>query len=61
MDEFLKAHPSCRSGPDAVRLVLVGGCRTAEDEERVQGLKDLVHELNLEVREYFFFALFVQR
>ncbi|KAG8955844.1 asparagine-linked glycosylation protein [Tulasnella sp. 424] len=44
---FLEKYPDLRSGPDGVRLVLVGGCRTAEDEARVVKLQELVQELHL--------------
>lgn len=46
---FLDAHPNLRSGVDFVRLVLVGGCRTKEDEKRVEDLKELAVELGVQV------------
>ncbi|KAG9046002.1 asparagine-linked glycosylation protein [Tulasnella sp. UAMH 9824] len=45
---FLNEHSQFQSGPDKLRLVLIGGCRTAEDEARVEKLRELVQELHLE-------------
>ncbi|KAG8907726.1 asparagine-linked glycosylation protein [Tulasnella sp. 403] len=45
---LLTQHPNLRNGSDAVRLVLLGGCRTEEDEKRVEILKRLTEELGLE-------------
>ncbi|KIO29283.1 glycosyltransferase family 4 protein [Tulasnella calospora MUT 4182] len=45
---FLEEHPQFQSGPDKLRLVLIGGCRTVEDEARVEKVRELVQELHLE-------------
>jgi len=45
--ELLERHPEYRSGPSGVKLVLVGGCRNAEDAARVDGLRALADELKI--------------
>ncbi|KAG8880392.1 asparagine-linked glycosylation protein [Tulasnella sp. 331] len=45
---FLDAQPKLRSSVDSVRLVLIGGCRTEEDERRVEDLKKLAKELGVQ-------------
>ncbi|KAF5367020.1 hypothetical protein D9758_003860 [Tetrapyrgos nigripes] len=51
--KLLKAHPQYRTGKDSVKLVLIGGCRNAEDEARVDALKRLVGELGIEDKVEF--------
>ncbi|TDL23341.1 mannosyltransferase [Rickenella mellea] len=46
--ELLVQHPEYRSGPSAVKLVLVGGCRNAGDFSRVKGLRACVKDLKME-------------
>ncbi|KAG9037043.1 asparagine-linked glycosylation protein [Tulasnella sp. JGI-2019a] len=46
---LLDAQPNLLSGVDhSVRLVLIGGCRTEEDEKRVEDLKGLVNQLGVQ-------------
>ncbi|THV05614.1 mannosyltransferase [Dendrothele bispora CBS 962.96] len=49
--ELLKTHPE--TGNNAVKLVLIGGCRNAEDEARVEALKKLARELDIENKVEF--------
>ncbi|CCM03735.1 uncharacterized protein FIBRA_05881 [Fibroporia radiculosa] len=49
---LLKSYPEY-STPDSVKLVLLGGSRNAEDAIRVEGLRALAKELNIEERVQF--------
>lgn len=44
---LLKSHPEYREA--AVKLVLVGGSRNEEDAARVEGLRSLAKELEVDV------------
>ena len=48
--ELLAQHPEYRSGVAMVKLVLVGGCRNAEDSACVDGLRKMAKEFGIEVR-----------
>jgi alpha-1,2-mannosyltransferase len=48
--ELLEAHPQYQSGANSAKLVLIGGCRNEEDEARVDALKKLAKELDVQVR-----------
>lgn len=48
---LLDKHPELKRSADgqrALRLVVIGSCRNAEDEERLAGLKELAHELAIQ-------------
>lgn len=42
-------HPEYKTGPKAVHLTLMGGCRDAADEARVTALKKLAAKLDIAV------------
>jgi alpha-1,2-mannosyltransferase len=46
---LFEKHPEYKTGAGRVHLTLMGGCRDAADEARVQGLKKLATELGVEV------------
>lgn len=46
---LFKKHPEYKTGAGRVHLTLMGGCRDAADEARVQCLKKLATELDIEV------------
>ena len=49
--QLLKSHPEYLAGKEkAVKLVLIGGSRNADDAARVEGLRALSKELKIEVR-----------
>lgn len=51
LHELSKTHPEYfRGGKEQVKLVLVGGSRNAEDAARVEGLRALAKDLDIEVR-----------
>jgi len=52
--KLLQIHPEYASGPDSVRLVLIGGSRNAGDAARVDALRELSRQLEIEVRRVFF-------
>ncbi|KAG1727063.1 glycosyltransferase family 4 protein [Suillus paluster] len=45
--QLLADHPNYTSGPSSVKLFLLGGARNANDHARVQSLRDLAGELNI--------------
>jgi hypothetical protein len=48
--ELLTTHPEYRtSNQDGVKLVLVGGCRNNDDAARIDGLRKLAKELEIDV------------
>jgi alpha-1,2-mannosyltransferase len=48
--ELLTSHPEYRtSRKDSVKLVLVGGCRNSDDAARVDGLRRLAKDLEIDV------------
>ncbi|OBZ71200.1 GDP-Man:Man(3)GlcNAc(2)-PP-Dol alpha-1,2-mannosyltransferase [Grifola frondosa] len=52
--ELLKSHPEYgRQGGSEVKLVLLGGCRGAEDAARVEGLRSLAKALDIEEHVQF--------
>lgn len=51
--ELFKKHPEYRA---SVRLVMVGGCRNADDTARVDGLRALAKDLAIEVCFFLFFV-----
>lgn len=53
LHELFKIHPEYRN---VVKLVLVGGSRNAGDAARVEGLRALAKELEIEVRVLCFTA-----
>lgn len=46
---LLKEHPEMREGEEGVKLVMMGGVRDEGDQQRLEGLKKLATELNIEV------------
>ncbi|KAJ7157845.1 mannosyltransferase [Mycena crocata] len=48
---LLKEHPEYAA--QGIQLVLIGGCRNAEDEARVDGLRELARELGVEAHVQF--------
>lgn len=52
--KLLEIHPKYASGPDSIRLVLIGGSRNAGDAARVDALRELSRQLGIEVRRVFF-------
>lgn len=53
LHELFKAYPEyAKAGESQVKLVLVGGSRNAGDAARVEGLRALAKELEIEVRTY---------
>jgi len=51
--KLLQIHPEYASGPDSVRLVLIGGSRNAGDAARVDDLRNLSRQLGIEDRAEF--------
>ncbi|KAK7461905.1 asparagine-linked glycosylation protein, variant 2 [Stygiomarasmius scandens] len=51
--ELLNAHPEYTAPEKAVKLVLIGGCRNANDEARVEALRKLARELDIENKVEF--------
>lgn len=45
---LLKEHPEMREGEE-VKLVMMGGVRDESDQQRLEGLKKLAAELNIQV------------
>ncbi|EAL18406.1 hypothetical protein CNBJ3290 [Cryptococcus deneoformans B-3501A] len=45
---LLKEHPEMREGEEGVKLVMMGGVRDEGDQQRLEGLKKLATELNIE-------------
>lgn len=45
---LFKEHPEYRSGAQRVKLVMMGGARDRGDEQRLEGLKRLAAELNVQ-------------
>ncbi|RKP09707.1 GDP-Man:Man(3)GlcNAc(2)-PP-Dol alpha-1,2-mannosyltransferase [Thamnocephalis sphaerospora] len=48
LKRLFELEPSLRTGPDSVRLVLLGSCRHKEDEARVEALRVLAAELSVQ-------------
>ncbi|KAJ7079583.1 mannosyltransferase [Mycena belliarum] len=48
---LLEAHPAYKA--EGIELVLIGGCRNAEDKARVEGLRALARELGVESHVQF--------
>ncbi|KAJ7717579.1 mannosyltransferase [Mycena metata] len=48
---LLEEHPEYAA--EGIQLVLIGGCRNAEDEARVEGLRKLAQDLGVESRVQF--------
>ncbi|KAG9019903.1 asparagine-linked glycosylation protein [Tulasnella sp. 427] len=48
LDLLFKSSPELQTGPNKVRLILIGGCRSEDDEARVQKLRERVEELHLQ-------------
>lgn len=46
---LLKEHPEMRGGEEGVKLVIMGGVRDEGDQQRLEGLKKLAAELNIQV------------
>lgn len=51
--QLLQIHPKYATGPNSVKLVLVGGSRNAADAARVDDLRELARQLGIEVRRTF--------
>ena len=49
MEQLFRRHPEWKTGPLAVKLILVGSVRNAEDKARVSKLKEQILSSNLEV------------
>ncbi|GMK57824.1 hypothetical protein CspeluHIS016_0406580 [Cutaneotrichosporon spelunceum] len=50
---LFEKHPEYKAGPGRVHLTLMGGCRDGGDEARVQDLRKLAAELNIEEQVTF--------
>ncbi|KAJ7134990.1 mannosyltransferase [Mycena crocata] len=51
LEALLREHPEYAA--DGIRLVLIGGCRNAQDEARVEWLRELARELGVESHVQF--------
>ena len=49
IENLFKKHPNFKSGPNAVKLVLLGSVRNAEDKSRVDELYKMIELLDLKV------------
>jgi alpha-1,2-mannosyltransferase len=47
--ELLRLHPEYQQGPSYLKLVLIGGSRSSDDEERVEALQALSKRLEIDV------------
>ncbi|BEJ12922.1 hypothetical protein CspHIS471_0300960 [Cutaneotrichosporon sp. HIS471] len=50
---LFEKHPEYKAGPGRVHLTVMGGCRDAADEARVNGLQKLASKLNIEEQVTF--------
>ncbi|KAJ1552759.1 asparagine-linked glycosylation protein, partial [Nowakowskiella sp. JEL0078] len=49
---FLELLPDCRIGEKRVELILLGGCRNSDDEDRVNVLQELCKKMGIENAKY---------
>jgi hypothetical protein len=55
LHELLKEHP--KYAEEGIQLVLIGSCRNAGDEGRVEELRKLARDLGVEVGHVLFLLL----
>ncbi|KAF8510347.1 mannosyltransferase [Hysterangium stoloniferum] len=53
LNELFRIHPEYRRGDLAVKLILIGSSRNADDATRIQNLQDLANELGIEANVEF--------